>query len=107
MDKTIPGVFLFGMHRCNSRLKGHCLRVFYLVDGDVVSRLLEIRRVVVAVSDDDADFVQNNRADQLVGALHLNHDGVDVRGRLGESRKQRNTSNPRIQRQQIINQEIN
>ena len=61
--------------------------MFYLTDGDIVSGLLETGRVVVAVSNNDADFVQNHRAYQLVGALNLNHNGLNIRGRLEKSGK--------------------
>lgn len=37
--------------------KDHVCAEFYLTDGNVVSRLLKPRRIVVAVSNDDADFV--------------------------------------------------
>lgn len=53
-------------------------RVVYLTDGNVVSRLLEARCVVVSISNNNANLVQNHRPDQLVGALNLNHDGLDV-----------------------------
>lgn len=62
--------------------------VLYLADCDVVSRLLESRCVVIAVSNDDADFVQNHGAHQLIGALHLNHDGLNIRGGLERERRE-------------------
>ena len=49
----------------------------YLVDGDVVAGLLEAGHIVVAVAHHDADLVQDHRANQLVGTLHLHHQGVD------------------------------
>ena len=61
-----------------------CVIVLHLAHGHVVSRLLEARGVVVSVSHHDPDLVKDHRADQLVGALDLNHDGVNVRGGLGK-----------------------
>lgn len=64
----------------------------YLVDGDVVARLLKAGRVVVLVPHHDADLVQDDRPHQLVGALDLHHDGHDVVWRLGgreEKKKKR------------------
>lgn len=55
-----------------------CVCVLYLTDGNIVSRLLESRRVVIAVSNNNADLVQDHRADQLIGTLDLNHDGLNV-----------------------------
>lgn len=59
----------------------------YLVDGDVVARLLKAGRVVVLVPHHDADLVQDDRPHQLVGALDLHHDGHDVVWRLGGKKK--------------------
>lgn len=68
--------------------------VCYLADGDVVSWLLKVRRVVVAVPNNDANLMQNHGADKLVGALNLNHNGLNIRRRLRErERKQDKNTN--------------
>lgn len=54
----------------------------HLVYGDIVARLLELGRVVIAIPHNDAHLVSNDAPDQLVGALDLDHDGMDVGGGL-------------------------
>lgn len=54
----------------------------HLVYGDIVARLLELGRVVIAIPHNDAHLVSNDAPDQLVGALNLDHDGMDVGGGL-------------------------
>ena len=61
----------------------------YLIDGDIVSGLLEAGSVVVAVSYYNAHLMQDHSAYQLVGALHLNHNGLNVGGGLSEIERQR------------------
>lgn len=58
------------------------LFLLYLIDGHIVSWLLEDRYIVIAVSDNNADLVQNHCAHQLVGTLNLNHNGLNVGGGL-------------------------
>lgn len=50
----------------------------YLINCNIVTRLLKARGVVVPVPHDYPHLVENNSADQLVGALDLHHDGHDV-----------------------------
>ena len=54
----------------------------HLVDGYIVARSLEARGVVVAIPHHNADFMQDDRADQLVGTLDLHYDGLDRGGGL-------------------------
>lgn len=72
----------------------HVRKHVHLADSDVVSWLLKARCVVVAVSNNDANLMQNHGADQLVGALDLNHDGLNVRRRLRErkAKQDKNTN---------------
>lgn len=46
----------------------------HLINGYIVARLLEARDVVVAVPHHNPDLMENYRANQLIGALHLHHD---------------------------------
>lgn len=63
----------------------------YLVNGDVVARLLKTGRVVVLVPHNDPHLMQDDRPDQLIGALDLHYDGSDVvwglRGREKKKKK--------------------
>lgn len=70
-----------------------CANMFdcYLADSDVVSWLLKVRCVVVAVPNNDANLMQNHGADQLVGALNLNHNGLNIRRRLREKENKTKT----------------
>lgn len=73
-----------------------CANMFvcYLADSDVVSWLLKVRCVVVAVPNNDANLMQNHGADQLVSALNLNHNGLNIRRRLRDrKRKQDKNTN--------------
>lgn len=54
----------------------------YLTDSYVVSWLLKTRCIVIAVSNDDANLVQNHCANQLVCALNLDHNRLNIQGRL-------------------------
>lgn len=59
----------------------------YLVYCNIVAWLLKARGVVVPVPHNDPHLVQNDSANQLVGALDLHHNGGDVvwglKGRKG------------------------
>lgn len=50
----------------------------YLIDCNIVTRLLKSGGVVVLVPHDNPHLVENNSTDQLVGALDLHHNGHDV-----------------------------
>lgn len=50
----------------------------YLVHSNVVAWLLKARPVVIPVPHNNPHLVQNDGANQLIGALNLNHDGGDV-----------------------------
>lgn len=66
----------------------------YLADSHVVSWLLKARCVVIAVPNNDSNLVQNHSADQLVGALNLNYDRLNIRGRLRkpDTKQDKNTN---------------
>ena len=59
----------------------------YLIYCNIVAWLLKARGVVIPVPHNDPHLVKYDSADQLVGALHLNHDGGDVVGGLREREK--------------------
>lgn len=61
----------------------------HLVDGNIVAWLLKARRVVIHVPHDNPYLVENDRTNQLVGALDLNHYGGDGVGRLNEKKESR------------------
>lgn len=71
-----------------------CLFVCYLTDSDVVSGLLKTRCIVVAVPNNNANLMQNHGANQLVGALNLNHNRLNVRRWLRErkTKQDKNTN---------------
>lgn len=50
----------------------------YLINCNIVTRLLKARGVVVPVPHDYSHLVENNSTNQLVGALDLHHNGRDV-----------------------------
>lgn len=54
----------------------------YLTHGHVVAGLCETWGVVVPISDNDANFVKDHSANQLIGALNLDHNRLDIWGRL-------------------------
>lgn len=59
----------------------------YLIDGNIVTRLLKAGGVVVPVPHDNPHLVENNGTHQLVGALDLHHNGHDVVWGLEERNK--------------------
>lgn len=59
----------------------------YLINCNIVTRLLKARGVVVPVPHHNPHLMENNRTDQLVGALDLHHNGHDVVRRLKESKQ--------------------
>lgn len=59
----------------------------YLIDGNIVTRLLKAGGVVVPVPHDNPHLVENNSTNQLVGALDLHHYGHDVVWGLEERNK--------------------
>lgn len=59
----------------------------YLIDGNIVTRLLKAGGVVVPVPHDNPHLVENNSTNQLVGALDLHHYGHDVVWGLEERKK--------------------
>ena len=65
------------------------LGLSHLVDGYIVARLLEARRVVVPIPHHDADLVQNHSANKFIGTLYLNHNGSDVVGGLKEREREK------------------
>lgn len=57
---------------------GKTIDASYLIDGNIVTRLLKAGGVVVPVPHDNPHLVENNSTNQLVGALDLHYYGHDV-----------------------------
>lgn len=64
--------------RCMRATRKTTTDATYLIDCNIVTRLLKSGGVVVLVPHDNPHLVENNSTDQLVGALDLHHNGHDV-----------------------------
>lgn len=64
--------------RCRRATRKTTTDATYLIDCNIVTRLLKAGGVVVLVPHDNPHLVENNSTDQLVGALDLHHNGHDV-----------------------------
>lgn len=54
----------------------------YLINSHIIPWLLEARNVVITIPHNDAHLVKDHCSDQLVDALHLYHNGLNVGRRL-------------------------
>lgn len=59
----------------------------YLVYCDIVAWLLKARGVVIPVPHNNPYLMQDDSTNQLICALHLNHDGADGVGGLKTNNK--------------------
>lgn len=61
----------------------------HLIYCNIVAWLLKARSVVVLVPHNNPYLVQNDSTNQLIGALDLHHDGLNVRWGLAQEKKRK------------------
>lgn len=86
-DRTLQSPISIKNTECTHRTRETTTDSSYLVNCDIVTRLLKARGVVVSVPNDNPHLVENNSTDQLIGALDLHHNGRDVVRGLKEKKE--------------------
>lgn len=56
----------------------------YLINSHIVPWLLEARSIVITIPHNDPHLMKNHCTNQLIGALDLHHNGMNVGRRLKE-----------------------
>lgn len=74
---------------CTCRTRETTTDSSYLINCNIVTRLLKARGVVIPVPHDNPHLVENNSTNQLVGALDLHHNRRDVIRGLKERKENR------------------